>query len=123
MEINVTRLVYRTLVNIVGKLSSYTRQNIVAKALREIGRIEKTIFILDYLSNKPMRRQIQRGLNKFILFRRQDNAYNDSSHVEHQNPFFQLFAREPKIIQLYITIRNKITKLIEKYFIRDSFLI
>ncbi|MBO1627016.1 Tn3 family transposase [Bacillus sp. SY8(2021)] len=68
---NVTRLVYRTLVNIVGKLSSYTRQNIVAKALREIGRIEKTIFILDYLSNKPMRRRIQRGLNKFILFRRQ----------------------------------------------------
>ncbi|MES5865971.1 Tn3 family transposase [Bacillus cereus group sp. RP32] len=49
---------------IMGKLGSYTRQNKVAKALREIGRIEKTIFILDYLSDKPMRRRIQRGLNK-----------------------------------------------------------
>ncbi|MFB6732452.1 Tn3 family transposase, partial [Bacillus mobilis] len=49
---------------IMGKLGSYTRQNKVAKALREIGRIEKTIFILDYLSDKTMRRRIQRGLNK-----------------------------------------------------------
>ncbi|MCT4573037.1 transposase, partial [Bacillus thuringiensis] len=49
---------------IMGKLGSYTRQNKVAKALREIGRIEKTIFILDYLSDKKMRRRIQRGLNK-----------------------------------------------------------
>jgi len=48
----------------MGKLGSYTRQNKVAKALREIGRIEKTIFILDYLSDKTMRRRIQRGLNK-----------------------------------------------------------
>ncbi|MGG2067481.1 Tn3 family transposase [Bacillus sp. S14(2024)] len=49
---------------IMGKLGSYTRQNKVAKALREMGRIEKTIFILDYLSDETMRRRIQRGLNK-----------------------------------------------------------
>lgn len=49
---------------IMGKLGSYTRQNKVAKALREMGRIEKTIFILDYLSNKNLRRKVQRGLNK-----------------------------------------------------------
>lgn len=48
----------------MGKLGSYTRQNKVAKALREMGRIEKTIFILDYLSNKKLRRKVQRGLNK-----------------------------------------------------------
>lgn len=33
-------------------------------ALREMGRIEKTIFILDYISNESLRRRIQRGLNK-----------------------------------------------------------
>ncbi len=49
---------------VMGKLGSYSRQNKVAKALREMGRIEKTIFILDYISSESIRRRIQRGLNK-----------------------------------------------------------
>jgi TnpA family transposase len=49
---------------IMGKLGSYARQNKLATALREMGRIEKTIFILDYISNEALRRRIQRGLNK-----------------------------------------------------------
>ncbi|MFT9497650.1 Tn3 family transposase [Anaerosolibacter sp.] len=49
---------------IMDKLSSYARQNALATALREMGRIEKTIFILDYISNEALRRRIQRGLNK-----------------------------------------------------------
>jgi TnpA family transposase len=36
----------------------------LANALREMGRIEKTIFILDYISSEAMRRKIQKGLNK-----------------------------------------------------------
>lgn len=49
---------------IMGKIGSYARQNKLAKALREMGRIEKTIFTLDYISSKTLRRRIQRGLNK-----------------------------------------------------------
>ena len=49
---------------IMSKLGSYARQNALATALREMGRIEKTIFILDYISNESLRRRIQRGLNK-----------------------------------------------------------
>ncbi|MEK5105051.1 Tn3 family transposase [Cytobacillus sp. FSL M8-0252] len=49
---------------IMGKLGSYSRQNSLATALREMGRIEKTIFILNYLSNESLRRKIQKGLNK-----------------------------------------------------------
>jgi len=49
---------------IMSKLGSYSRQNALATALREMGRIEKTIFILDYISNESLRRRIQRGLNK-----------------------------------------------------------
>lgn len=49
---------------IMGKLGSYARQNRLATALREIGKIEKTIFILDYVTNEESRRRIQRGLNK-----------------------------------------------------------
>lgn len=48
----------------MGKLGSYARQNKIATALREIGRIEKTIFILDYITNETLRRRIHRGLNK-----------------------------------------------------------
>lgn len=48
----------------MGKLGSYARRNKLATALREMGRIEKTIFILDYISNEALRRRIQRGLNK-----------------------------------------------------------
>lgn len=49
---------------IMGKLGSYSRQNALATALREMGRIEKTIFLLDYASNEGLRRRIQKGLNK-----------------------------------------------------------
>lgn len=49
---------------IMGKLGSYTRQNSLATALREMRRIEKTLFILDYISSESLRRKIQRGLNK-----------------------------------------------------------
>lgn len=49
---------------IMDKLGSYARQNALATALREMGRIEKTIFILDYISNEALRRRIQKGLNK-----------------------------------------------------------
>lgn len=49
---------------IMGKLGSYSRQNSLATALREMGRIEKTIFILNYISDKSLRRKIQKGLNK-----------------------------------------------------------
>jgi TnpA family transposase len=49
---------------IMGKLGSYSRQNSLSTAQREMGRIEKTIFILDYISSEAMRRRIHRGLNK-----------------------------------------------------------
>ena len=49
---------------IISKLASYSRQNSLATALREMGKIEKTIFILDYISSEELRRKIQKGLNK-----------------------------------------------------------
>jgi TnpA family transposase len=49
---------------IMSKLGSYSRQNKLATALREMGRIEKTIYILDYISSEALRRRVQKGLNK-----------------------------------------------------------
>jgi TnpA family transposase len=46
------------------KLGSYPRQNGLAVALRELGRIERTRFTLDWLQNTELRRRVHVGLNK-----------------------------------------------------------
>lgn len=46
------------------KLGSYPRQNGLAVALRELGRIERTLFALDWMQNVELRRRVQSGLNK-----------------------------------------------------------
>jgi TnpA family transposase len=46
------------------KLASYPKQNGLAKALREIGRIERTLFMLDWFRDPGLRRRVQAGLNK-----------------------------------------------------------
>ena len=46
------------------KLSSYPRQNGLAVALRELGRIERTLFMLDWLQSVELRRRVNAGLNK-----------------------------------------------------------
>ena len=46
------------------KPASYPKQNSLAKALREIGRIERTLFMLDWFRDPSLRRRVQAGLNK-----------------------------------------------------------
>src|SRR3546814_18603515 len=45
------------------RLSAYPRQNGLALALREVGRIERSIFMLDWLRDLDLRRRPQAGLN------------------------------------------------------------
>jgi TnpA family transposase len=49
---------------VMNKFGSYNRENNVVKALRYMGQIEKTIFLIDYITDETLRRRIQRGLNK-----------------------------------------------------------
>jgi TnpA family transposase len=49
---------------ILGKLASYPRQNGLAWALRELGRVEKTLFTLEWLQDPELRRRVNVGLNK-----------------------------------------------------------
>jgi TnpA family transposase len=49
---------------ILGKLASYPRQNGLAQALRELGRIERTLFTLDWIRNPDLRQRATIGLNK-----------------------------------------------------------
>jgi TnpA family transposase len=46
------------------KLASYPRQNSLALALRELGRIERTLFTLDWVRDPALRQQVTAGLNK-----------------------------------------------------------
>jgi TnpA family transposase len=46
------------------RLAAYPRQNALAKALREIGRLERTLFTLDWISDPALRRRTNAGLNK-----------------------------------------------------------
>jgi TnpA family transposase len=46
------------------KLSAFKRQNRLDMGLAEVGRIERTLFTLDWLESPELRRRCQAGLNK-----------------------------------------------------------
>jgi len=49
---------------LLRKFAAYPRQHELAVALREIGRIERTLFIVEWLLDADMQRRAQIGLNK-----------------------------------------------------------
>ena len=49
---------------ILRKLAAYPRQNELAVALREVGRVERTLFIIEWILDAGMQRRAQVGLNK-----------------------------------------------------------
>jgi TnpA family transposase len=49
---------------ILGKLAAYPRQNGLALASRELGRIERTLFTLEWIQSPELRRRVHVGLNK-----------------------------------------------------------
>lgn len=53
---------------ILKKLSSYSKKNKLYQAFRELGRVEKTCFLLQYISNVELRTTIQKSTNKSESF-------------------------------------------------------
>ena len=49
---------------ILRQLASYPRRNDLAAALREVGRVERTLFMIDWALDPGMQRRAQLGLNK-----------------------------------------------------------
>jgi TnpA family transposase len=49
---------------LMRRLAAYPRQKALAKALREIGRLERTLFTLNWISDPALRRRANAGLNK-----------------------------------------------------------
>ena len=78
---------------ILSKLANYPRQNGLAKALREIGKIERTLFTLRWLQDPDLRRRVTAGLNKgearnalarAVFFNRLGES-RDRSHEDQMN--------------------------------------
>ena len=49
---------------VLRKLASYPRQNGLAWGLRELGRIDRALFMLEWLQCPELRRRVRIGLNK-----------------------------------------------------------
>ena len=49
---------------LLRKLAAYRRQNQLDLALQELGRIERALFMLDWLESPELRRRCHAGLNK-----------------------------------------------------------
>ncbi|HDR7612929.1 TPA: Tn3 family transposase [Bacillus mycoides] len=78
---------------ILKKLAAYPRQNSLSVTLREIGRIERTLYTLEWLQSSELRRRVHVGLNKgeakhalarAVFFNRlgeiRDRSYEDQLH-------------------------------------------
>ena len=67
LSIKVGRITASTLLR---KLGTYSRKNKLYVAMRELGRVVRTVFLLKYLSDPELRRTIQAATNKSEAFNR-----------------------------------------------------
>ena len=78
---------------ILGKLAAYPMRNGLAWALKEIDKIERSVFYLEWMKSPDLRRRVTAGLNKgedrnalarAVFFNRlgemRDRSYEDQMH-------------------------------------------
>ena len=77
---------------ILRKLASYPRQNELAEALREVGRVERSLFMLRWVADPDLQRRAQTGLNKgeahhalkrAIAFHRRGEIHDRTAEGQH----------------------------------------
>ena len=78
---------------LLNRLSSYSRQHRLYKALKEFGKIIKTLFLLKYIDDVELRQAIEKQLNK------QENSNKLGKAVFHgNNQEFQQSTKEDQMI-------------------------
>lgn len=90
---------------IMRKLAAYPRQNQLAKALREIGKLERTRFVLLYLQDEALRRRVRIGLNKGeLLYKLARALFFGQSGEFHDQSFQNQFHRASCLMLLIAAI-------------------
>ncbi len=82
------------------RLSSYARNNPLYKAIKEFGRIIKSLFILTYLDDMKLRQRIEKQLNRIELSNKFSNAvfYANNSEFRQASPDEQELAVACKVL-------------------------
>ena len=78
---------------ILKRLSSYAVENPIYRAIRELGRIIKTLFILDYIDDVELRQKIQRQLNIVEL----SNKFSNAVFFANNQEFSQAMKEDQEI--------------------------
>ena len=90
---------------ILRRLSSYAKQHQLHEALKEFGRIIKSIFILKYIDNVELRQQIEKQLNKGEL----SNRFSSIIFFANNQEFTQNTKEDQEIaVQCKMIIQNLI---------------
>ena len=93
---------------VIGKLSAYARKNKTKRALWEYDNIIKSLYLLDYIDSPPLRRNVQRALN------RGENYHKLRRAVSHAN-FGKLRFKTEQEQQLWNECSRLITNSIIYY--------
>ncbi|MEW6558175.1 MAG: Tn3 family transposase [Elusimicrobiota bacterium] len=87
------KLKHTTASQLLHRLNSYSKQHPLYQALREFGRIIKTIFLLNYIDDVKLRQAIEKQLNKSENINKFANAVFHGNNQE-----FQQDTKEEQII-------------------------
>lgn len=96
---------------ILRKLSSYSRKNKLYQALRELGQVVRTVFLLQYISDQGLRQQITactnivEGLNQFLswLFFGKDGVITENDPEEQEKRLKYL-----DVVGCAVTLQNAV---------------
>lgn len=94
------KLKHVTASQLFKRLSSYTRNHPLYKALKEFGRIIKSLFILTYLDDMKLRQRIEKQLNRIELSNKFSNAvfYANNSEFKQAPPDEQRITVACKVL-------------------------
>jgi TnpA family transposase len=82
------------------RLSSYAKENPLYKALKEFGRIIKSLFILQYYDDVQLRQRIEKQLNRIELSNRFGRAifFDNSAEFQKPNPEEQSLITDCQVL-------------------------
>jgi TnpA family transposase len=102
---------------LLHKLNHYSRKNRLFKAFQELGRVIRTLYLLRYISDMPMRRQVTDATNKAESFHRFSSwlrfgaqgviTHNAPEEHEKRVKYTDLLANA---LMLYLTTENRFSR-------------